>query len=254
LHRHVFSFLIIYLKRKNNIRLKLPDFRLDPSILKESLILGVPAFIQNAGMSILVLVVNNSLGYYGGDSAIISYGMAHKFITLLILPMLGIAQGFQPVAGYNFGAGYYSRVRKSLKAALLSGLTIISIGYILTMLFPEACMGLFTADPAIKASSAGVIRLLIMVVPLASIQIIGTSYFQAVGKAREAMFLGLSRQFIFLIPCVVILPGFLGLNGIWLAFPAADLLSTTLTSILLILEVRKLNGNEEKNRKAKAVA
>ena len=230
----------MYAKKKTVVPIKRANLRIDVGILGTSVMLGIPSFIQSAGMSILMLLVNTTLGVYGGDEAITTYGMVHKLLMIVIMPILGIAQGFQPIAGYNYGAKRFDRVRTSLWTAALTAFSIALFGYAFMMLLPRVGMSFFTHDEGLIASSARVLRIVVLFIPAAAIQITGSVYFQSVGKATEAMVLSLSRQFLLLIPFVLILPRFLGLNGVWMAFPLADLLSSTITVTLLIKEVRKL--------------
>ena len=230
----------MYAKKRTVVPIERANLRIDLGLLGKSVILGIPSFIQSAGMSILMLLVNTTLGQYGGDEAITTYGMVHKLLMIVIMPILGIAQGFQPIAGYNYGAKRYDRVRASLWTAVLTAFSVALFGYSFMMLLPRVGMSFFTRDAGLIASSARVLRIVVLFIPAAAIQITGSVYFQSVGKATEAMALSLSRQFLLLIPFVLILPRFLGLNGVWIAFPLADLISSTITITLLIKEVRKL--------------
>ncbi|MHB9152275.1 MAG: MATE family efflux transporter [Spirochaetales bacterium] len=230
----------MYARKKTVVPIKKANLRIDLGILSASVMLGIPSFIQSAGMSILMLLVNTTLGVYGGDEAITTYGMVHKLLMIVIMPILGIAQGFQPIAGYNYGAKRFDRVRTSLWTAALTAFSIALFGYAFMMLLPRVGMSFFTHDEGLIASSARVLRIVVLFIPAAAIQITGSVYFQSVGKATEAMALSLSRQFLLLIPFVLILPRFFGLAGVWVAFPLADLLSSTITVTLLIKEVRKL--------------
>ncbi|MDD3981991.1 MAG: MATE family efflux transporter, partial [Spirochaetales bacterium] len=216
------------------------EFRIRPKILGQSFLLGTPAFIQSAGMSLLMLLVNTSVGRYGGDWAITTFGMIHRLNMIVIMPVLGIVQGFQPIAGYNYGAKRYDRVRATLRTTIFTATGLAGIGYAFMMLLPRVGMGFFTSDAALVDSSARVLRIMVMFVPLAAVQITGTTYFQAVGKATESVALGLSRQFIILIPLILLLPRFFGLDGIWISYPLADLLSSAITTTLLLREVRRL--------------
>lgn len=234
----------LYFRKKTHVALVRDDFRIRPAILRESAILGTPAFIQAAGMSLLALVINNSLVFHGGDQAITIYGMINRFTMLVIFPILGIAQGFQPIAGYNYGAHNYQRVKGALKVAILTVLGIASVCYGVIMVFPQACLGLFTSEADLVGIGARVIRIVALFIPLAAVQIIGSTYFQAVGRRTQALILGLSRQFLILIPLVLILPLFLGLEGIWWSFPAADLIATSLTVTLLVRELGHLEDRQ----------
>jgi len=230
----------MYAKKKTVVPIKRVNLRIDMGLLGKSVVLGIPSFIQSAGMSILMLLVNTTLGVYGGDEAITTYGMVHKLLMIVIMPILGIAQGFQPLAGYNYGAKRFDRVRTSLWTAALTAFSIALFGYAFMMLLPRVGMSFFTHDEGLIASSARVLRIVVLFIPAAAIQITGSVYFQSVGKGTEDRALSLSRQFLLLIPFVLILPRFFGLAGVWVAFPLADLLSSTITVTLLIKEVRKL--------------
>lgn len=233
----------MYARQKTVVPVQRSYLRIDAGILGKSIVLGIPSFIQSAGMSILMLLVNTTLGRYGGDEAITTYGMVHKLLMIVIMPILGIAQGFQPIAGYNYGAKRFDRVKTSLWTAALTAFSIALFGYAFMMLLPRLSMGFFTSDAALISSSARVLRIVVLFIPFAAIQITGSVYFQSVGKATEALVLSLSRQFLLLIPFVLILPRFFGLNGVWMAFPVADLLSTVITVTLLLREVRRLGAS-----------
>jgi putative MATE family efflux protein len=237
-----------YLRGKSHIPLRLSHFRIRFGVLGESAILGTPAFIQSAGMSLLALVINNSLGFYSGDAAITTYGMTSKIVMMVIMPILGIVQGFQPIAGYNYGARNFDRVRSSLWTTLVTAFVVSLFGYSFMMLWPRVAMGFFTSDTELIASSARVLRIIVLFIPLAAVQITGSVYFQAIGKRTQSMLLGLSRQFIVLIPLVLILPSFMGGEGIWIAFPLADLLASSLTISLLVREVHNLGVRHEESR------
>jgi putative MATE family efflux protein len=230
----------LYMRKKTVVPLLASEFRIRPKILGQSFLLGTPAFIQSAGMSVLMLLVNTSLGRYGGDSAITTFGMIHRLNMIVIMPVLGIVQGFQPIAGYNYGAKRYDRVKATLRTTILTATGLAGVGYAFMMLLPRVGMGFFTSDAALVDASARVLRIMVMFIPLVAIQITGATYFQAIGKATESVVLGLSRQFFILIPLILILPRFFGLDGIWMAYPLADLLSSAVTSTLLVREVRRL--------------
>jgi len=236
----------IYFRGKSHVPIKRSHLRIRPRVLGDSAILGTPAFIQSAGMSLLALIINNSLGHYGGDNAITTYGMTHKVLMIIIMPILGIVQGFQPIAGYNYGARNFGRVRASLRTALLTSFTVSLAGYAIMMLAPRFAVSLFLNDPVLIASSARVLRIMALFIPLAAIQITGSVYFQAVGKRGESFLLGLSRQYLILIPIIVVLPRFIGVDGVWFAFPLADLIASSLTITLLVREVRRLGTEHAK--------
>ncbi len=245
-------FLFLYRSGRTHVKLERADFAVRADILAESALLGAPAFMQAAGMSILALIINNSLGFYGGDEAIAIYGMNQRVVMLVIFPILGIVQGFQPIVGYNYGARSYGRVRSALKTGLATAGAIALFLYAILMLFPAACVSMFINDERLIAATASVLRVMVLFIPFAAVQILSANYFQAVGKKTPSLILGLSRQFLLLIPLVAVLPRFFGTMGIWAAFPTADFLSTILTVALLIKEVRHLGERHEREQVEKA--
>ena len=232
--------LSIYVLKKNHIVITARDLGIKPALLAESAVLGIPAFLQSAGMSILALLINTTLGRHGGDGAISTYGMMHRTLMIIIMPIIGIIQGFQPIVGFNYGAKNFARVRRVLKVTALTAFGMSLIGYFLMMALPDTLMRLFTRDAELIRSSARALRIAALFIPLASLQIMGATYFQAVGKRAQSLLLGLMRQFIILIPVILTLPRLIGVDGVWFAFPIADLVSTCVTGVLLMRELRHL--------------
>lgn len=248
----VFAYMVfLYRHKKTHVAVSRSHFRPERSILNEASALGVPGLVQNAGMSVLMIIVNQSLGAYGGDDAITIYGMVNRLMSLGFLPMFGLVQGFQPVAGYNFGAKNYRRVKQALSSALALAFGVMAVVWILFLSIPGLAMGMFTGDGQLADRAGAILRVLILAFPLVGLQVVGATYFQAVGRARPAMILGLSRQFLVLIPLLLILPLFFGLGGIWWAFPISDAAATTLTLVLVIREVSHL---ESRHQEASAAA
>lgn len=233
-----------YARGKSHVPLRLRDLRVDWSLLRESLGLGLPTFIQSAGMSILTLIVNTSLGRFGGDSAITSFGMISRLNQIIILPIIGVVAGFQPIAGYNFGARRYDRVKEALRVTILTAFCLSLVGYAFLMLAPKLCMAMFTTDSGLIDASARALRILSMLIPLAAVQIAGSNYFLAVGRPIKSLLLSTSRQFLILVPLILVLPHFLGLDGIWYAYPLADFLASALTLVFLAREVARLGKTQ----------
>ncbi len=232
--------LMLYAQKKNHVAIHAKDFRIKGRLLAESGVLGIPSFVQEVGMSILAMVVNNALRHYGGDQAITIYGMVTKFVSIIFLPMIGIIQGFQPIAGYNFGARRLDRVRMSVRVTIATAVAFASLSYIFTMGLPSLCMSLFTHDKELILAAAHTLRINTLFLPLVAVQIVGGTFFLAIGKPTQSLILGLSRQFIILIPLLAILPHFWGLDGVWWSFPVSDLLATMVTTGFLVHALRKL--------------
>ena len=242
-------FLFQYFVRgKSTIHIKPANLIPDFSLLKEIFSLGISAFIRQSGMSLVLIAVNNSLGYYGGEVLgniyISVFGLIFRILSVILMPLFGLVQGFQPIAGFNYGAGKLERVKETVKVSLIISTIIGAAGFVILMLFPELVLRIFTDSTEeinLIQYGAPVLRIAILLIPLVGLQIIGSTYFLAIGKAGPAFFLGLSRQFICLLPFILLLPLFFGLWGVFYAFPMADFFSTAITAVWLLADIKKLN-------------
>jgi putative MATE family efflux protein len=203
--------------------------------------IGSPPFAMQIAAATLNAILNNQLYRYGGDLAISVMGVVYAVVLFVAMPIFGINQGAQPIIGYNYGAENFNRVKKTLQMAILAATTITAAGFFVTRVFPSQVIWLFNRDdPALMRLGTHAIRISLMMLPIVGFQIVSASYFQAVGKPKHAMFLSLSRQVLLLIPAAFLLPCFFGLDGVWAAFPTADLGSSILTGIWLLVELRHL--------------
>ncbi len=232
-------WVMIVLQRKS-FHLTLKEYRIDRKILREITLIGIAAFIQQAGMSVITILINNMLRLYGNDSHIIIYGVVQTILMFLIMPSLGIAQGFQPIAGYSFGAKNYQRLKEIIFLSLRWMFLVTLPFYLLAMLVPGVFLRMFIQNGNIIAEGIPVIRITLSILIFVPLNILASVYFQAVGHQKEALFLSLSRQMLFFLPLMFILGYIFGILGIWLAFPAADLLSCLVTGVLLRQNVGKL--------------
>ncbi|MDF1569577.1 MAG: MATE family efflux transporter [Spirochaetaceae bacterium] len=212
----------------------------DKSVVREIFGLGIPTFVRQGGQSIVAVMLNNMLGLYGGDIYISSYGVVNRLIMFLFMPLFGTVQGFQPIAGFNYGARKYDRVKQTLKITLGYATVYTTAGFLLLFTFPRFFAGIFTSDPDLIDTAAYVMRYVIAVFPLVGLQIIGGSYFLVIGKAVPSLILNLSRQFLLLIPLLIILPPLFGLNGLLLSFPIADFMAALITMTWLYFEVKRI--------------
>lgn len=201
-------------------------------------VLGFPTIIRQAGTSVMMLSVNTKLGIYGGDIAIAAYGLIGVIAMFLNMPLGGVVQGFQPIVGYNHGANHDDRVRSALKKSMIAT-TLMGFLFMLTIIImPKIILSLFTRDAELLETGSHAIRIVLATVPLIGIQTIGAAYFQSIGKAVPSLALWLIRSFLLMIPLVLLLPGFLGVQGVWLAFPIADCLATLVTILWVRYEIR----------------
>lgn len=228
-------------KKRSMLPFTRSSFRVDRKIAGETISLGMPTFVRQIGSSVMALAVNNMLRIYGGGMAIAAFGMINRLLIFFLMPIFGIVQGFQPIAGFNYGAKKFDRVKHVL--LLATGVTS-AMGLIATLIieaFPRLLLSMFTSDAALLDLAAPALRVVMIAMPFIGIQAIGASLFQSIGKSLPALLLGLSRQFILLIPLVLLLPRFFALQGVWFSFPIADLLATAITAIWVLFEIRNLN-------------
>ncbi len=223
------------------LRFHARTLRLDAAICRKILVLGSPPFAMQLANSVLQSILNHQLTYYGGDLAISVMGILYAIAMMVAMPIFGINQGAQPIIGYNYGARRFDRVKKTLELAILAATALTLLGFSVAMLFPVQVIRLFNGqDEALLTLGIHAIRMSTVMLPVIGFQIVGASYFQAIGKPLEAMFLTLSRQVLLLIPAALILPRFFGLDGVWAAQPASDFGAFVITALCLLLESRRL--------------
>jgi putative MATE family efflux protein len=232
--------LSYFLRGKSSLNFHIRLFKLKFVYIKEIILLGLATFIRQIGTSAMALAVNNMVKIYGGDLAIATFGMVNRFLTLVLMPIFGMNQGLQPIIGYNFGAKKNDRVKEVLKVAIMITTLIGFVFSLIAFIFPRILLTMFTTDQALLDLGAVALRIIISTMVFLGLQTCGTTYFQAIGKSLPSIFLGMSRQFIILIPLVLILPRFFGLVGVWIAFPSADILASLITSIWLIVDIKKI--------------
>ena len=211
----------------------------DRKILYEIFTIGVSSFIRQTAMSLLVIIINNKLALYGGNIAIAVYGVVMKLVMLIFTPILGIAQGLQPIVGFNYGAGNMAKMKKSLKLAVIYATVLALAGTLVIMIFPSVFIRLFSDDPELIEQTKTALRFLLITFPTVGFQIVGTTLFQATGKASQTLLLSMSRQILFLIPLMLFLPDYFALTGVWVSFPIADSLAALLT-LYMVLKYKKL--------------
>lgn len=209
------------------------------SLARDTLTLGIPVFIRQAANSVIATLINNMLAIYGTAVSIAVYGTINRLLIFMFMPMFGMIQAFQPVVGYNFGAQKLQRVRQTVSITVVSLVGYGSIAAGIMFLFPAPLFRLFTTDTRLVEEGIPALRFIVAMLPFIGVQIVGAGYFQSTGHARPAIILGLLRQVLLLIPLVVTLPLFLGVTGIWIAFPASDLVATAVTALVLIRGLRR---------------
>ena len=231
--------LKLFSNKENFIHFQKGIFRLKRKIVFDSFSIGMAPFLMNASSCIIVILLNQSLVHYGGDLAVGAYGIVNRIAFLFIMTVIGLNQGMQPIAGYNFGAGQFKRVNEVLKQTIIYATIVMSIGFLAAELIPSAIASVFTSDPELIALAIPGLRLVLLLYPIDGFQMVTSNFFQSIGMAGKAIFLSLSRQVLFLLPFLLLFPHFWGINGIWMSIPAADLLSSVISAIMLRQQYRK---------------
>ena len=241
------SFVFIlwfFLSGRTELKLKLNHFIPVYALVKEISSLGFVTLSRQAMVSITYLLMNNILFGLGGETLVVVYAIIARMLMFSLFPVYGITQGFLPIAGYNYGASLIGRVKQTINTAIIYATLLASVVFIFLMVYPEPITLLFTNDTLVLSKAPSAMRWVFAATPIIAIQLIGAAYFQAVGKAKPALLLTLSRQGFFFIPLILILPKFYGELGVWISFPISDVLSTLITAYFLRREVKlKLKTN-----------
>ena len=226
---------------KSVLKIRYKNLKLNFKVVKSIFAIGMSPFSMQLAASIVTIISNRSLVKYGGDLALGSMGIIMSIVMMVLMPVFGINQGCQPIIGYNYGAKKYDRVKQALKLAILAATIITTTGFTIIQLFPKQLISLFNKDPDLIATGIHGIRIYLLMIPIIGFQIVSSNYFQAIGKAKISILLGLSRQVIILIPLLFILPRFFGLNGVWMSGPSSDAIASILTALFLFVEIKHLN-------------
>ena len=234
-----FYALYFFLKGNSEITFILKYFRLDFGLIKEIFGIGSITLVRQGTISLLIVVLNHSLFAYAGEMGISVYGIVNRVMMFALFPVIGIVQGFLPIAGFNYGAKNAERVKSSINVSIKYALVLASFVLVLIILFSDNVVMAFTSDIELIQGSSFALIFVFMMSPLIAVQMVGSGYFQAIGKALPALLLTMTKQGFFLIPLVLVMPHFFGLNGIWYSFPIADLLSAIVTWVFLQKEVKE---------------
>jgi|SRR5690554_432090 len=230
-----------FFSRRSTLKFHWPNLKLQPTVIAGITAIGAAPFSMQLASSLLHVILNNNLARYGGDIAVSGMGVLMSIMTLIMMPVVGIGQGAQPVIGYNYGAGQFKRVKDTLKIAVAAATILVTVGYIIIMFFPDRLISMFNPhDEEMIAFGVRAIRTFMIFLPVIGLQIVGSQYFQAVGKPKQSMFLSLSRQVLILVPLLLILPRYLQLQGILISGPISDLASFILTGLFLRFELGSL--------------
>ena len=233
--------MVHFSSHKRAVHFKDGILRLNFKVAKESLAIGAGPFLMNAAACLVTLFINQQLRDYSGDLGIGAYGICNRIIFMFIMICMGLNQGMQPIAGYNYGARQYSRVKQVFWMTAKWATAVTMICFLISILIPKVATGIFTHDEELLAIAANGLTILGLGLPTVGFQMIATNFFQSLGMVRRSVILSLSRQILFLLPALYALPLWIGDKGIWLSYPVSDVLSFILSAIMLRSLFKKFN-------------
>ncbi|MDD3320753.1 MAG: MATE family efflux transporter [Paludibacter sp.] len=231
-----------FLLKNSIIKFRRKNFKLEKDIIKSILSIGMSPFSMQLATSLIFLLMNTTLIHYGGDLAIGAFGIINSINTLIIMIIIGLNQGTQPIIGYNYGAGLHDRMFKTLKYSVVIATAMSTFGFVLGTFFPNFMSAMFTQNVELQTISTQALRISVLMFPVVGSQIVISNFFQSIGKANISIFLSLTRQIIFLVPCLLILPPIYGLSGAWAAMPMSDGFSAIVSYLTIYFFVRRFRS------------
>ncbi|MBQ6652689.1 MAG: MATE family efflux transporter [Prevotella sp.] len=226
------------------LHLKRGIYRLRKRLVENIISIGISPFLMNVCACVIVIFMNNQLVRYGGDMAVGAYSISNSIGMMFVMFVMGVNQGMQPIAGYNYGAQNYDRLMRVLSLAIVAATVIMVVGWLIAMFLPYYCARLFTTDARLIDMGIVAIRVNMLVFPVIGFQMVVTNFFQCIGKVRISIFLSLSRQLLFLLPLLIVLPRFWGLDGAWAALPASDAIAAIVAFSMMFIYMRKLKNKK----------
>ena len=223
----------LFLNKNELVHFDRKDFVFDIKIIKDILAIGLSPFLLNSALCVIIILINNGLKRYGGDLSVGAYGIVNRVAFFFTMVVMGITQGMQPIVSYNYGARQYSRVTEALKKAIVLAIITLCLGCLIGETIPRLVCSLFTTDEDLLNYSVDGMRIVMATFPIIAFPIVIGNFFQSIGKAKKSIVLSLSRQVLFLIPLLIILPHFLGIKGVWWSIPISDVIATILSIIMI---------------------
>lgn len=225
--------LKLFSNKEELLHLKKGIYRLHKTLVENIIGIGLAPFFMNLAACFIVILINKGLKLYDGDLAIGAFGIVNRIVFLFVMIVMGLNQGMQPIAGYNFGAQQYHRVNHVMKLTVIAATIVTTTGFLVGELIPELAVSAFTTDHTLIDMAARGLRIVVMFFPIIGFQMVTSNFFQSIGMARKAIILSLSRQVLILIPCLFILPLFWGSKGIWFSMPISDITASLIAGAML---------------------
>ena len=229
----------LFTNKSELLHLKRGIYKLKSNLVRNIISIGISPFLMNDCACVIVIFINNQLVRFGGDMAVGAYGIANSIAMIFVMFVIGLNQGMQPIAGYNYGAQQYDRMMRVVKLSIITAVCIMLTGWSLAMFAPYHCARMFTTDPELIKGSIKAIHIIMMMFPLIGSQMVITNFFQCIGKVKISIFLSLSRQLLFLLPLLAILPNFYGINGVWASMPTSDFIAVVVAVTIMLVFLRR---------------
>ena len=229
----------LFTNKSELLHLKRGIYKLKSNLVRNIISIGISPFLMNACACVIVIFINNQLVRFGGDMAVGAYGIANSIAMIFVMFVIGLNQGMQPIAGYNYGAQQYDRMMRVVKLSIITAVCIMLTGWSLAMFAPYHCARMFTTDPELIKGSIKAIHTIMMMFPLIGSQMVITNFFQCIGKVKISIFLSLSRQLLFLLPLLAILPNFYGIDGVWASMPTSDFIAVVVAVTIMLVFLRR---------------
>ena len=229
----------LFTNKSELLHLKRGIYKLKSNLVRNIISIGISPFLMNACACVIVIFINNQLVRFGGDMAVGAYGIANSIAMIFVMFVIGLNQGMQPIAGYNYGAQQYDRMMRVVKLSIITAVCIMLTGWSLAMFAPYHCARMFTTDPELIQGSIKAIHIIMMMFPLIGSQMVITNFFQCIGKVKISIFLSLSRQLLFLLPLLVLLPNFYGIDGVWASMPTSDFIAVVVAVTIMLVFLRR---------------
>ena len=229
----------LFTNKSELLHLKRGIYKLKSNLVRNIISIGISPFLMNACACVIVIFINNQLVRFGGDMAVGAYGIANSIAMIFVMFVIGLNQGMQPIAGYNYGAQQYDRMMRVVKLSIITAVCIMLTGWSLAMFAPYHCARMFTTDTELIKGSIKAIHIIMMMFPLIGSQMVITNFFQCIGKVKISIFLSLSRQLLFLLPLLAILPNFYGINGVWASMPTSDFIAVVVAVTIMLVFLRR---------------
>ncbi len=229
----------LFCNKGEQLHLQRGIYRLRRNLVENIIGIGMAPFLMNLAACFIVILINKGLKQYDGDLAIGAFGIVNRITFLFIMIVMGLNQGMQPIAGYNYGAQQYQRVNRVMKLTIVAATVVTTVGFLVGELLPELAVKAFTTDPTLVEMGARGMRIVVMFYPVIGFQMVTSNFFQSIGMAKKAIILSLSRQVMILIPCLIVLPLFWGADGVWFSMPISDAAASVIAAVMLCRQFKQ---------------